>query len=239
MHAEKRDKLRARVEAAAAAALAEQGYVSPLDVIVGIGWLPLATVARWRQARVPYLEAGIQANLARISEAMKMFRAWAQANYLYPSETAYLARTPSRAPLRFSKSGDATIERLYRTHWISRALSEDKQQRIKEKMNRAPELVVIQPLNDDWVCHRCGGSGDFLFMEDPGPACLTCAGLGDLEFLPAGNAKMTRRAKANSGVYAVVVRFSRTRKRYERQGLLVKPEALRLVLDIPGVRLGN
>jgi hypothetical protein len=28
-------------------------------------------------------------------------------------------------------------------------------------------------------------------------------------------------------VYAVVVRFSRRRKRYERQGLLVRPEALR------------
>lgn len=234
MHAEKRDKLGARVEAAAATALARQGYVSPLDVIVGLGWLPVTTVARWRQGRVPYLEAGVQANLARISEAMKMFRAWAQANHLYPSETAYVTKTPSRAPLRFSKSGDATIERLYRTHWVSRSLSESKQQRIKEKVNQAPELVVIQPLKDDWACHRCGGSGDFLLMENPGPACLTCRGLGDLEFLPAGDAKMTRRAKANSGVYAVVVRFSRTRKRYERQGLLVKPEALRSALGGEG-----
>jgi len=64
-------------------------------------------------------------------------------------------------------------------------------------------------------------------MEPPGPACLSCAGLGDLEFLPAGDALLTRRAKARSARHAVVVRFSRSRKRYERRGMLVEPEALR------------
>ena len=64
-------------------------------------------------------------------------------------------------------------------------------------------------------------------MEPPGPACLTCIGLGHLELLPSGNAALSRRAKAKSSVHAVVVRFSRTRKRYERQGILVEAEALR------------
>lgn len=64
-------------------------------------------------------------------------------------------------------------------------------------------------------------------MEAPGPACLSCVGLASLEFLPAGDATLSRRAKAASEVYAVVARFSRSRKRYERQGLLVQPHALR------------
>ncbi|MGD9880219.1 MAG: hypothetical protein AB7F22_21230 [Reyranella sp.] len=51
-------------------------------------------------------------------------------------------------------------------------------------------------------------------------------GLDDLEFLAAGDALLTRRVKAKSAKCAVVVRFSRTRKRYERQGLLVDPQAL-------------
>ena len=85
---------------------------------------------------------------------------------------------------------------------------------------------MIIPLNDTWTCHRCGGTGAFLMMEKPGPACLRCVGLGDLEFLPAGNTLLTRRAKAGSTRHAVVVRFSKTRKRYERQGLLVEPAAL-------------
>ena len=85
---------------------------------------------------------------------------------------------------------------------------------------------MIQPLNREWACHRCGGTGDLLIMEDAGPACLRCAGLDDLEFLPAGDALLTRRAKAKSARFAVVVRFSRTRGRYERRGLLVEAQAL-------------
>jgi hypothetical protein len=86
--------------------------------------------------------------------------------------------------------------------------------------------VVIQPLNTEWKCHRCGGTGDLLIMENPGPACLQCVGLADLEFVPAGDALLSRRVKAKSARYAVVVRFSRSRRRYERQGLLVEPQAL-------------
>jgi hypothetical protein len=63
-------------------------------------------------------------------------------------------------------------------------------------------------------------------MENPGPACPRYSGLSDLEFLSAGNALLTRRAKAKSPRHAVVVRFSRSRHRYERQGLLVEPRAL-------------
>ena len=44
---------------------------------------------------------------------------------------------------------------------------------------------------------------------------------------PAGDAAVTRRASKYSKLRAVVVRWSRTRKRYERQGILVEPEALR------------
>jgi hypothetical protein len=62
-------------------------------------------------------------------------------------------------------------------------------------------------------------------MENGGPACLGCVGLGGLEFLPAGDARLTRRTRARSPRHAVVVRFSKTRKRYERRGLLVEPQA--------------
>src|SRR5262249_33770231 len=151
---------------------------------------------------------------------------WATSKELYPSETAYVARTPQRHTLRFSKSGGQTIERLYRTHWVSPELSERKRERMAEKANRPPELVVIDPHSREWKCHRCGGSGDLLIMEKPGPACLQCVGLADLVYLPAGNALLTRRVKAKSARFAVVVRFSRSRRRYERRGLLIEAHAL-------------
>lgn len=227
MNPDNRSKLRVRVVAAAEGVLARQGFVSAIDVLLGVGWLDQVTLKRWKQSQLEYLEAGIQTNLSRVSEAMRLFRAWATEKHLNPSETAYVAKTPARTTLRFSKSGDAPIERLYRTHWVSQELSAKKRERIQEAVSRPPELVVIQPLDAGWKCHRCGGSGDLLIMEEPGPSCLTCVGLGALVFLPAGDASRSRRAKARSDVHAVVVRFSRTRKRYERQGLLVQAEALR------------
>jgi hypothetical protein len=215
-----------RVAKAADAALAVRHFVSAIDVLVGIGWLDPQAVERWRRGQVDCLEEVVQTNLPRISEAIKLFRSWASARGLTASATTYVARTPHRQTLRFSRSGNPAIEESYRTHWVSPELSEKKRERLAEKVSRAPELVVIQPLKNEWTCHRCGGTGNLLTMESPGPACLRCVGLADLEYLPAGDALLTRRAKAKSTRYAVVVRFSRTRGRYERQGLLVEPQAL-------------
>jgi hypothetical protein len=90
---------------------------------------------------------------------------------------------------------------------------------------RPPDLIVIEPLRE-FTCTGCGGTGPYLIMDEPGPQCLTCADLDHLLFLPAGNAALSRRARAASGLSAVVVRFSRSRKRYERQGILVESAAL-------------
>lgn len=215
-----------RVTKAAETALAEQHFVAPIDVLVGIGWLDGNTLKRWRLGQIDCLERVVRSNLPRITEAMTLFRAWATAKGLRPSETAYVARSTRRQTLQFSTSGNATIEKLYRTHWVSPDLSARKQERLAEQASRAPELVVVWPLKKDWTCHRCGSGGSLLMMEDPGPACLACVGLGDLAFLPAGDATVTRRAKARSARHAVVVKFSRARKRYERQGLLLEPQAV-------------
>jgi hypothetical protein len=91
----------------------------------------------------------------------------------------------------------------------------------------APGLLVIMPLKD-FSCVTCGSGGTFLVMEEHDALCLGCADLGHLVFLPAGNAALSRRARAHSTLAAVVVRFSRSRGRYERQGILVEEAALQL-----------
>jgi hypothetical protein len=55
---------------------------------------------------------------------------------------------------------------------------------------------------------------------------MTCADMGHLVYLPSGDAALTRRARAASRLSAVVVRFSRARKRYERPGVLIEEAAL-------------
>jgi hypothetical protein len=219
------DKLEGRVVRAAEAALAERRVVSAIDMLVGIRWLTPAELARWRQGRVRDLETVVQVNPDKLTAAMAIFQGWARDQGLRPSETSYLARSRDRRPLRFSRSGDEDIERAYRTHWVSPEVSEAKRRRLADTQSRPPELVVISPLND-WACTACSGTGDLLIMEGPGPVCLVCADLDHLVFLPAGDAALTRRAKQASGLSAVVVRFSRSRRRYERQGVLVEDTAL-------------
>ena len=211
---------------AAEAALAQRKFVTSIDVLVSLGWLEPRRVDEWRQGRVAYLEAVVSASLGKISTAMKVFRQWAAARDLKPSETAYVARTRDRRPLRFSKSGDEGIERAYRTHWVSPELSERRRERLAERQSRPPEFVVVSPVKE-WTCSTCGSDdAGWLIMEDPGPVCMTCADMDHLVFLPSGDAALTRRAKTNSRLSGVVIRFSRTRKRYERQGLLVEEDAL-------------
>ena len=65
-------------------------------------------------------------------------------------------------------------------------------------------------------------------MEADRPLCLACADLDHLVFLGRGDAALTRRASRHSTLRAVVVRFSRSRKRYERQGVMVEERALAL-----------
>jgi hypothetical protein len=132
-----RSKLERRVVKAAEAAVAEQQFVTAIDVLVGVGWLTPGLVAQWRQGRIEYLERATSANLHQLSAAMAIFRRWAAGCGLQPSETAYVARTRDRRPLRFSRSGDAAIERAYRTHWISPELSDAKRQRLVEKQEPA------------------------------------------------------------------------------------------------------
>jgi hypothetical protein len=222
-------KLEERVIRAAEAALSRQQYVCAIDVLCGMGLLLPMHVDSWRKGRMDCLERVIQGNLHKISSSMEIFRRWAREKGLKPSETGYVRRVRSGTiPLQFSKSGDPPIEQSYRTHYISPALSEHKQEKLQEKLNRAPQPVVFQTLRDA-QCSECGmemGEGSFLLMESEQPLCLACAGFGDLEFLAAGDVALTRRATKYSARNAVVVRFSRARKRYERQGVLVETSAL-------------
>jgi hypothetical protein len=220
-------RLEGRVLKAAETALADHNYVTAIDVFQGMGWLMPQHVDLWRQGRVSCLENEVQANLSKLSTAMGIFAQWARRRGLRPSETVYVARTRDRRVLQFSVSGDPDIERAYRTQWVSPELSEAKRRRLAERQAKAPDLVVVWALRE-WTCTSCSGTGEFLFMEDAGPLCLGCADLDGLVYLPSGDATLTRRAKKGSGLSAVVVRFSRARGRYERQGVLVEEEALQL-----------
>ncbi|MGP0052100.1 MAG: DUF2293 domain-containing protein [Solirubrobacteraceae bacterium] len=184
-------RLGRRVARAAEEALADHGFVSPIDVMCGLGWLHPSNVARWRRGRPACLEDVVFIDPARIATAIGVLQRWARERRLEPSERPCPAGSRTPRELRYSA-----------------------------------DLVVIEALKE-FTCSVCGADcPGLLIMEDRGPVCMACADLDQLVFLSSGDAALTRRARAASGLSAIVVRFSRARKRYERQGMLVEEQSL-------------
>lgn len=97
-------------------------------------------------------------------------------------------------------------------------------------MAKKPDDIKVFISSRDSICDECGehlGRKAWITLQrDKGALCLACADLDHLVFLPSGDAALTRRSKKYSTLWAVVLKFSKARKRYERQGLLVEEAAL-------------
>jgi hypothetical protein len=95
---------------------------------------------------------------------------------------------------------------------------------------RTPMALKVFITTNEATCNECGedlGRHAWITLVEGKVAfCLSCADLDHLTFLPSGDAALTRRAGKYSTLSAVVLLWSRARKRYERQGLLVEEQAL-------------
>lgn len=98
---------------------------------------------------------------------------------------------------------------------------------MKQKQDEGLKVFIS---SRESVCGECGenlGDGAWITLAgEKGAVCLSCADLERLDYLPAGDAALSRRARKHSKLSAVVLKWSRARKRYERQGLLVESDAL-------------
>jgi hypothetical protein len=206
--------LETRVARIAEATLADRRFVRPIDVLVGLGWLAQPNVDRWERGRVASLDLCVQVDAGKVRTAIAALQHWAEDRGLKPSEADY-------QDLKFTADGDSDAQRAYRTHWAST----DTPEPIVARPRRPQRIIVISPHNA-WTCASCGDTGDFLRMDKAGALCLDCADLGHLEFLPSGDAALTRRATKASRLSAVVVRWSTRRNRYERQGILAELVAI-------------
>lgn len=101
-------------------------------------------------------------------------------------------------------------------------------------MKKIDDLKVFITARDS-SCDDCGealGRKAWIMLAgERGALCLSCADLEHLVFLSAGDEALTRRARKHSTLVAVVLKWSRARKRYERQGLLVEQAALEQAED--------
>lgn len=212
--------LSTRVRTVAEDLLRRKKTVAPIDVLVGLGWLTNRTVDTWRQGRVPRLDAVAAVPPARLVEALGLLAAWAADRGLEPSAAEYKAATLGAEPLRFGDDDGP-----FRTHWTDPGLSPARRARIEAKAKAVPDPVALRP-DQRWHCSLCRETGDLHFVEDGLPVCLACADMDHLVLLPAGDAALTRRARAASGLAAIVMTWHKPRKRFIRCGTLVERAAL-------------
>lgn len=117
------------------------------------------------------------------------------------------------------------------TMFLSDALTGQRKAGIimDKKPSKQDDLKVFITASK-FTCGECkedfGKRAWITLTEDKKALCLSCADMEHLYFLPSGNAALTRRARKYSGLSAIVLKWSKARKRYERQGILVEEQAV-------------
>ena len=97
--------------------LEERGYVAVPDVLLGIGMLDERKYGEWKRGEVRCLEDQCSADLPRLHSVLRAVKTYAEENRLKPSLFRYETEK-GRIMLRFTKSNDPVLERLYSTHYM-------------------------------------------------------------------------------------------------------------------------
>jgi hypothetical protein len=234
MGAQQPKNLNERVRWAADRALEANGYASPIDLLQHMQLLAPSNVRFWQKGGCPSLEPHIQGGPKKLAQTFEIFTTWAQEKRLEPIKAALRGSTrdPSHE-LRVTANADPRMEEFFRTYYAA-AGTPRKLDAVLKKVNKPPDLVVFITVSESAKCAECGADlvrGSFLFREKDASLCLSCADLDHLEFLASGDAALSRRARKNSLLSAVVVQFNRRASRYERRGVLVTAEALAKAQD--------
>jgi hypothetical protein len=124
------------------ALIGEKGYAAPADVLITIGALSKDDYENWRFGRVDYLERVCEVDLKKLSSINREIRAYAQKHGLKPSWTDYRkwGKGENRR-LRFSKSGDEQVERLYATHYVGQSKIGEAAERKVKKLTEKTEVM--------------------------------------------------------------------------------------------------
>lgn len=115
----KKDKYYEGVVAAVGQLLADHLVITPVEILMQMGYLSKEDYENWRFGRISYLERVIKLNLSKANRILNILRLHAQERGLSPSHTEYMkwGKGP-KIHLRFSKTGHPAIEELYSMHYV-------------------------------------------------------------------------------------------------------------------------
>lgn len=110
----------------------EKGFVCTVDILLQLDYLTKKDYEDWRFGRVDYLEKVCNINLSKLTLINKLIIKYSTELDLKSSWTGYNQFGKGiKRRLRFSKSGDKTIEDRYATYYI------DKNRMIELKEKKA------------------------------------------------------------------------------------------------------
>lgn len=218
-----------RVLVAAERAFKTHGFVSFVDVMIGIGFLAESNLKVWRLGRIPTIADLLQGGPPKLNRAVELLRQFAREHGPVEPEARFTRQTPrGEEDLQIAPEGLEDKAQYLKLRWMPEHFADENHERKVQKAERATDPVAFI-VSRDSKCSECGveiEQGDMLYMDANEPLCLACAGMGELEFLPAGDTALTRRSTKYSSRKIVVVKFSRSRGRYERQGILAEADAI-------------
>ena len=114
-----RKQLESKLGVVTSGLLREKGYIAFVDVFMRLGYLDPKDYENWRMKRVPCLERVITVNLSKINFIMKTVRRNCRNGNLKENWTGYKSWGKGKKIwLRFSKSGEDSIEKTYATHFL-------------------------------------------------------------------------------------------------------------------------
>lgn len=114
-----RQELQKKVRVTAETLLYENGYVSPVDLLMKMDRLSKKDYEDWRFGRIHYLERFCVGNLSKLSLIMKELRKFAHDKNLCASRREYKKwGKGKKITLRFSKTGNPKVEEAYSTFWL-------------------------------------------------------------------------------------------------------------------------
>ena len=96
----------------------QRGFVTVVNTFIDIGILDKQDYEKWREGKIIYVEKVCKGNLNKLSEILKEIYKYSKELNLKESYTFYKKYGKGNVKLRFSKSCQDNIEKIYSTHFI-------------------------------------------------------------------------------------------------------------------------
>lgn len=166
------DPLFPRIEKAVIQILAKKKYVAPVDLFVAMEILRPERLEDWRRGRVDFLERVLVSNLSKLRRILAILGFYCHDLQLEASQSAYTRTGGPRTPLRFTKTREPRLEKVYARHFVWRGNSPFPLERATALRRRDdPKTPTLDPrAGSDPASVRDRSAGNRLGDSGPWPA---------------------------------------------------------------------